>query len=202
MTRTRRPLGRHHDGIVRSAVQNGWILAGVLFLGWSAALVIAGVYLETLFVSLGLAYAVRALRRQHVKADKGTVGDVTKKAVIVGLAQGGFLVAFLVAVLIDPEGVQPRWRIGPHELTLVIVGALLAAAADSVSTRRRVRSASDRWVRGRADRQLMAALALLLLMLIVPWSFLLIGERGMVVTLFVLKGLLDVWTVGASDGGA
>jgi hypothetical protein len=189
-------LGRHHDGIVRAALQSGWILAGVLLLGWSASLVIGGIYLETLFGSIGLRRALRVARRQHVKADQGSAGEVTQKAVMAGLAQGVFLLVLSFGVLRDPEGVEAVWRFWPHELTLVFAGALLAAAADYVLVLRSVRTAPDALVRRRVDRQLATVLLLIMLMLIVPWSFFLVGELGMVVTLFVLKGLLDVWMAG------
>jgi hypothetical protein len=194
-------FGRHHDGVVRALVQNGWILAGVLLLGWSASLVIGGIYLETLFGSIGLAHAVRVARRQDLKVDQGSAGQVTKKAVLAGLGQGAFLLVFMFGVLLDPEGVEPLWRFWSHELTLVVAGALLAAAADYVLVRRWIRAAPDASVRRRVDRQLASVLLLILLMLIVPWSFLFIGEMGMVVTLFVLKGLLDVWMAGTGGRG-
>jgi hypothetical protein len=181
---------------VRAALQSGWILAGVLLLGWSASPVIAGIYLETLFGSVGLGRALRAAGREHLKVHQGAAGETAKTAVVAGLAQGVFLLAFLFGVLRDPEGVEPVWRIQLHDLTLVCAGALLAAAADYVLVLRWVRAASDALVRRRVERQLSSVLLLILLMLTVPWSFFVVGELGMVVTLFVLKGLLDVWMAG------
>jgi hypothetical protein len=194
-------LGRRHDGIVRAALQSGWILAGVLLLGWSASLVIGGIYLETLFGSIGLWRALRVARRQHVKADQGSAGEVTRKAVVAGLALGVFLLVCFLGVLLNPEGLEPVWRFQAHELTLVFAGALLAAAADYVLVLRWVGAAPDALVRRRVDRQLASVLLLIMLMLIVPWSFFLVGELGMVVTLFVLKGLLDVWMAGTDIRG-
>lgn len=192
----------HRDGLLHAALQNGWILAGVFLLGWSAGLVVGGIYLETLLGSVGLSRAVRGTRHAHLKVGNESVRDVTRTAVMFGLAQGVFVLVFLFGVLRDPAGIDPIWAFWPPQLSLMIAGALLAAAADYVLVRRELRVASDAWVRRRAERQLLAAHALILLMLVVPWSFLLIGERGMVVTLFLLKGALDVWMVGPAGEGA
>jgi hypothetical protein len=207
LTRTRRKRARgervgppadaarvgRHEPLVRAVLYNGWILAGVFLLGWSAGIAIGGIYLETLFASIGLAIAVRRARRGHVAADQGSASKVTRETVIAGLALGAFALAFLASALFGTP-VDEILALWSHDLTLVISGALLTAAADYVFVRRRLGGAPDLWVRRRVDRQQMAVFVLMLLLLIVPWSVLIFGARGMVVTLFVLKALLDVWT--------
>jgi hypothetical protein len=193
------PRVRRHGPLVRALLYNAWILAGVFLLGWSAGIAIGGMYLETLFTSIGLAIAVRRARRGHVVADQGSARKVTRETVVAGLALGAFALAFLVSALLGTP-VDAIWASWSHDLTFVISGALLTAAADYVFLRRRLGAASDLWVRRRVDRQQTAVFVLMLLLLIVPWSVLIFGARGMVVTLFVLKALLDAWT--ADDGGA
>lgn len=193
------PRGRR-DALVRAALHNAWILAGVFLLGWSAGTAIGASYLETLLTSIGLAIAVLVTGRGEVETREGTAGKVTRETVIAGFALGAFGLVFLVSILLQQtlEVFVAAWS---HDLAFIAAGALLAAAIDFVIVHRSLRVQPDGWVRRRVDRQQNAMFALMLLLLVVPWTFLLIGEKGMIATLFVLKALLDAWTAAPADGG-
>jgi hypothetical protein len=189
---------RRRDALVRALLHNGWILAGVFLLGWSAALAIAASYLETLFSTVGLAVAVRVAHRGEVAADQGSAAEVTRETVIAGLALAALGLAFAVGILLQ-QTLEAFVAARSQDLALVVGGALLTAAIDYAFVQRRLGAAPDAWVRRRVGRQQKAMFALMLLLLIVPWSLLFIGRSGMIVTLFALKALLDAWAAAQAD---
>ena len=195
MTRKAEAPRGQSGALARAVLHNAWILAGVFLLGWSAPLAIGASFLETLLTSLGLAIAVRRARRGDVRADQGTAGEVTRESVIAGFALGALVLFFYVTILLQ----KPLEAIWSHDLALVVAGALLAAAADFVVVQRGLGVESDAWVRRRVGRQQRALFGLMLLMLVVPFSLPFVGERAMLVTLFVLKALLDTWTAAPAD---
>jgi hypothetical protein len=90
-------------------------------------------------------------------------------------------------------------RAALHDLALVASGALMTAAADYVFVQRALREESDAWVRRRVDRQQKALFGLILMVLVVAFSLPFAGERVALVTLFVLKALLDTWMAAPAD---
>lgn len=197
---------RRRDALLHALLQNGWIVVGVLALGWSASVTVGGIYLETLFCSLALQRAVRRAGRAHVAtgesihqdgvARPGTLGDSTRTTTMVGLAQGFFMLLFGAGVLRDPESLDPIWRLSLGDLGSAAAGALMTGVVEYRRLRQRIPGAGDAWLRSRADLQFSTTLALVLFMMILPWSFFLVGERGLFVVLIGGKAALDAWLAG------
>ncbi|MET0553148.1 MAG: hypothetical protein ABW221_08930 [Vicinamibacteria bacterium] len=183
---------------MRAVLQNAWILAGVFLLGWSPALAIGASYLESLFTSAGLAIALRRARRGDVPAGQGTAGAEARETVVAGVGLGALLVLFYVGILLQ----QPLETVWSDDVALVVAGALLAAAADYVFVQRALGVESDAWVGRRVVRQQRALFGLILMILVVGFSFPFVGERSALVTLFVLKALLDTWTAAPAHEGS
>jgi hypothetical protein len=199
---------RRHDALVHTLLQNGWLVFGVFVLGWSASVTLGGIYLETLFCSVALRVAVRRAGRAQVATGEliyqngvgrpGTLGDKTRTTTLAGLGQGVFLVAFAAAVLRDPGSVDPIWRLPLADLGESAVGALITGIVEHDRLRRRIPGASVEWLLSRADLQFSTTLALVLFMMVLPWSFFLVGERGLFVVLIGGKTALDNWLAGRS----
>jgi hypothetical protein len=181
-------------------------VVGVFALGWSASVTVGGIYLETLICSLALRRAVRragwaslatsgsvtengVTRREHL-------ADRMKSTTMMGLAQGVFLVAFGVAVLRGPEDVDPIWRMSLRDLAAAALGALVTGVVEYARLRRRLPGAGEAWVRSRVDLQFSTTLALVLFVMVLPWTFFLVGERGLFVVLIGGKATLDTWLAG------
>ncbi|HEY6553875.1 MAG TPA: hypothetical protein VI669_11005 [Vicinamibacteria bacterium] len=175
-------------------------------LGWSASVTVGGIYLETLFCSLALRRAVRragwaSLVTGGSVTEKGVsrrehLADRTKSTTTIGWGQGVFLLAFGVAVLRGPEDVDPIWRMSPRDLGAAALGALVTGFVEYVRLRRRLPEAGEAWVRSRVDLQFSTTLALVLFMMVLPWTFFLVGERGLFVVLIGGKAALDTWLAG------
>jgi hypothetical protein len=197
---------RRRDALLHALLQNGWLVFGVLVLGWSASVTLGGIYLETLFCTLALQFAVRRAGRAQVAtgetiyqdgvAQPGTLGDKTRTTTMVGLAQGGFVFVLALGVLRDPGSLDPIWRMSLVELGQAAAGALMTGIIEHDRLRQRIPGASVAWLLSRADLQFSTTVALVLFMMILPWSFFLVGERGLFVVLIGGKTALDHWLAG------
>jgi hypothetical protein len=203
--------GRRRDALLHALFQNGWILAGVLALGWSASVALGGIYLETLFGSVALQRAVRRAGRAHIAmgewirqdgvAPPETLGDSTRTTTLIGLAQGAFLLVFGAGALLHPEGLDPIWRLSLGDLGSAAAGALMTSVVEYRRLRQPIAGAGDAWLRSRADLQFSTTLALVLFMMVLPWTFFLVGERGLFVVLIGGKAGLDTWLAGRRPEG-
>jgi hypothetical protein len=197
---------RRRDALLHVLLQNGWLVFGVLVLGWSASVTLGGIYLETLFCTLALQRAVRRAGRADVAtgetiyqdgvARRGTLGDKTRMTTTAGLAQGAFVFVFAIGVLRDPGSLDPIWRMSLIDLVQAAAGALITGIVEHDRLRNRIPRASEAWLLSRADLQFSTTLALVLFMMILPWSFFLVGERGLFVVLIGGKTALDNWLAG------
>ena len=197
---------RQRDALLHALLQNGWIVVGVFALGWSAGVTVGGSYLETLFCSLALQQAVWRAGRANVATAEtvrkdgvsrpATLGDRMGRTMVAGLGQGAFLLAFGWAILLNPGGVDPIWRLSLGDLGPATAGALITGVVEYLRLRRRIPGASEAWLLSRADLQFSTTLALVLFMLVLPWTFFLVGERGLFVVLIGGKAALDTWLAG------
>jgi hypothetical protein len=192
--------------LLHALLQNGWIVVGVFALGWSASVTLGSIYLETLFCTLALQLAIGWTGRANRPTGRSifengvsraeTFGGFTKLTTGIGLAQGAFVLVFAVGLLRDPQGVDPIWHLSLDDLGPAALGALVTAVIEYARLRRRLPRARDAWLRWRVDLQQSTTLALVVFMMVLPWSFFLVGERGLFVVLIGAKTALDVWLAG------
>ena len=150
-----RLTSRRKDALLHALLQNGWLLAGVLVLGWSASVVLGGIYLETLFCSMALQLAVRLSGRTHVATGEsiqqdgvvrsGTLADSTRTTTFIGLTQGVFMLVFGAGAFLD-ETLDPIWRLSLSDLGLTAAGALMTAAIEYRRLRHRIPGATVAWL--------------------------------------------------------
>lgn len=194
------------DPLLHALLQNGWIVVGVFALGWSASVTLGSIYLQTLFCTLALQRAIRRTGRAYRPTGGSTfendvtrpeaLGEFTKLTTLIGLAQGVFVLVFGLGLLRGPEGLDPIWHLSLDELGPAALGAFVTAVIEYARLRRRIPRASDAWLRWRVDLQRSTTFALVLFMMVLPWSFFLVGERGLFVVLIGGKTALDVWLAG------
>jgi hypothetical protein len=83
-----------------------------------------------------------------------------------------------------------------RDLAAAALGALVTGVVEYARLRRRLPGAGEAWVRSRVDLQFSTTLALVLFMMVLPWTFFLVGERGLFVVLIGGKATLDTWLAG------
>ena len=91
------------------------------------------------------------------------------------------------------ETLDPIWRLSVSDLGLAAAGAVMTAAIEYGRLRHRIPRESVAWLCSRADLQYSTAVAFVLFMLIVPWSFFVVGERGLFIVLIGGNTALDTW---------